>query len=224
MADEVYQVNAYQSEASPFLSLKRVAKEEKIQVEMISFQSTSKGFTAECGVRGGYIEFDNIDPKTVQQAVKLVSVRLSPNTTGQLVLDMACFPPQKGDPSYELFHKESQSIMNDLSEKANCISETFNSMTNTSCSKVKGSLFAFPQIKFNESALKAAKDAGLEPDTFYARELLEEAGVCVSSGNIFGQKPGTFHIRLTLMPTVAKVKDALERIRKFNESFHSKYA
>jgi len=222
-ADEVYQVNAYDVSKAPFVSLRKISKEENISVEMLSFQSTSKGFSAECGVRGGYIEFSNVDSNTVKEAVKLVSVRLSPNTTGQIILDLACNPPKEGDASYPLFKEESEGIMGQLRRKASAIEQSFNSMTNTSCSKIKGSLFAFPQIHLNEKAVKAAKDANLSPDTFYASQLLEASGVCVSSGNIFGQKEGTFHIRLTLMPNEDRVKVALDRIRKFNEEFQKKY-
>jgi len=223
LADEVYQVNAYDLSGAPFISLRKLSKELGISVEMLSFQSTSKGFSAECGVRGGYIEFYNVDPETVKQAVKLVSVRLSPNTTGQIILDLACNPPKEGDESYPLFHEESTTIMGQLYRKAQAIEQTFNSMTNTSCSKIKGSLFAFPQIKFTEKAIKAAEAAGMKPDTFYCMNLLEATGVCASSGNIFGQKEGTFHIRLTLMPTEDRVKVALDRIKSFNEEFQKKY-
>ncbi len=39
-----------------------------------------------------------------------------------------------------------------------------------------------------------------EADTFYALSLLEETGLCVVPGNGFGQKEGTYHIRLTSVP------------------------
>lgn len=35
----------------------------------------------------------------------------------------------------------------------------------------------------------------MEPDTFYSMKLLEEAGVVISPGCLFGQKEGTYHIR-----------------------------
>jgi len=31
-------------------------------VDLFSFHSTSKGFLGECGIRGGYAEFHNIQP------------------------------------------------------------------------------------------------------------------------------------------------------------------
>jgi alanine transaminase len=46
LADEVYQINAYTPE-NPFVSMRSIAKNRSIHVEMFSFQSTSKGFSAE---------------------------------------------------------------------------------------------------------------------------------------------------------------------------------
>lgn len=46
LADEVYQVNSYSTE-HPFESFRKVVKTMKSKVQLISFQSTSKGFSAE---------------------------------------------------------------------------------------------------------------------------------------------------------------------------------
>ena len=35
---------------------------------------------AECGLRGGYVEFTNFHPRTVEELYKIASVNLSPNT------------------------------------------------------------------------------------------------------------------------------------------------
>lgn len=54
--------------------------------ELVSFHSTSKGFTGECGLRGGYMELDNIDPYAHSQILKLRTITLCPNTVGQLTV------------------------------------------------------------------------------------------------------------------------------------------
>jgi len=223
IADEVYQVNSY-NENFPFVSLKKVIKTLGANVELFSMYSTSKGFTAECGVRGGYLEMDNIDVDVIKQVIKMASVRLSPNTTGQIMMDLVCNPPKENDASFALFKHESEMIMSSLKRKASMITETFNKMSGWSCCAVDGSLFAFPCARFSKKAINAAKEENMAPDTFYAMKLLEETGVCVSSGNIFGQKEGTYHLRLTLMPHEEKVKLALERWTKFNDSFQKRYA
>lgn len=55
-------------------------------LELFSFHTVSKGFTGECGQRGGYVEFTNIHPEVMEQCYKIVSVSLSPNVTGQLMV------------------------------------------------------------------------------------------------------------------------------------------
>ena len=56
-------------------------------------------------------------------------------------------------------------------------------------------MYAFPQIKFPEKALAAAKEAGQPADVFYASHLLEATGICIIPGSGFGQQPGTYHFR-----------------------------
>lgn len=62
IADQVYQENLYEED---FVSFKKVICEIESpynEVELASIHSVSKGFMGECGLRGGYIEFHNIDP------------------------------------------------------------------------------------------------------------------------------------------------------------------
>lgn len=41
----------------------------------------------------------------LQQVYKVFSVRLCANSIGQVVVDVMVKPPQKGDPSFDLFDK-----------------------------------------------------------------------------------------------------------------------
>lgn len=43
-----------------------------------------QGTGGECGLRGGYVEFCNIHPKTVEELYKICSINLSPNGVGQV--------------------------------------------------------------------------------------------------------------------------------------------
>lgn len=44
------------------------------------------------------------------------------------------------------------------------------------------------------------QEAGMQPDMFYCTKLLEDTGVFVSPGCEYGQKEGTYHIRLGVLP------------------------
>ena len=89
MADEVYQNNIYKDD-SKFHSFRKVLNEMgdpyKDNVELLSLNSVSKGLMGECGLRGGYMELDNIDPYAQSQILKLRTITLCPNTMGQLTV------------------------------------------------------------------------------------------------------------------------------------------
>jgi alanine transaminase len=50
-------------------------------------------------------------------------------------------------------------------------------------------------VDLPEKAVQSSKGMGMEPDVFYALELLENTGICVVPGSGIGQIPGTYHFR-----------------------------
>lgn len=48
-------------------------------------------------------------------------------------------------------------------------------------------------------------------------------GICIVAGSIFGQKPGTYHFRTTILPQFDKLNDMLEKLKKFHQNFLLKY-
>ncbi|XP_062591773.1 alanine aminotransferase 1-like [Saccostrea cucullata] len=225
MADEVYQHNVY-AEESTFHSFKKVLMEmgpEYKDMELASFMSTSKGFMGECGFRGGYCEVINLEPPVKAMQVKSISAKLCSSVSGQVAMDVVVNPPKPGEPSYDLFMKEKNLVLGQLKQKAGLVAETFNSMERLSCNPVQGAMYAFPQIYMPEAAKEAAKKRGISPDALYCFDLLESTGICVVPGSGFGQKPGTFHFRTTILPPVDKLKEMMERFKKFHTGFMQKY-
>ena len=53
--------------------------------------------------------------------------------------------------------QEKEQVLGQLAEKARMVTETFNSIPGISCNTVQGAMYAFPQIKFPQKALKAAE-------------------------------------------------------------------
>ncbi|PKU27418.1 alanine aminotransferase 2-like [Limosa lapponica baueri] len=151
MADEVYQDNVY-AEGSSFHSFKKVLFEMGPP-----YSEVVKGFMGECGFRGGYVEVVNMDPEVKQQLSKLVSVRLCPPVTGQILLDAVVDPPQPGDPSYDLFMKEKKAVLSALAQKARLTQEIFNKSPGIHCNPVQGAMYSFPRIELPPRALAAAK-------------------------------------------------------------------
>jgi len=223
LADEVYQDNVYAKE-SAFHSFKKVLmhsdEEIKNNLELVSFHSLSKGYMGECGFRGGYMEVCNLDPEVVKvQLTKLISSRLCPPILGQVAMDVVVKPPVQGEPSYDLFIKEKTSVLNILAEKAKITAESFNAIPGITCNTVQGAMYSFPQIHLPQSAIDKANELNTSPDAYYASQLLEETGICVVPGSGFKQKPGTWHFRMTILPSIEKMKILLSKF----ESFHVKF-
>lgn len=103
------------------------------------------------------------------------------------------------------------------------VEKAFNSLEGFSCNTVQGAMYAFPQFKLPQKVIEAAKKANKAPDAFYAFELLENTGICIVPGSGFGQKPGTFHFRTTILPQPENLKIMLEKFGEFHKEFLKKY-
>ena len=101
--------------------------------------------------------------------------------------------------------------------------EMLNTMDNIQCNYVEGAMYAMPRIHFSDKAIQAAKDLGMAVDEFYVFQVLENTGIAVVPGSGFGQRPGTYHFRITILSDESKIVEMLERFREFNNSFHSNY-
>ncbi|XP_050300992.1 alanine aminotransferase 1 [Anthonomus grandis grandis] len=226
LADEVYQDNVY-AEGCKFHSFKKVLVEmgePYSSMELASFMSCSKGYMGECGLRGGYAEVINMDPEVKKMYMKAMSAMLCPTVLGQACLDTVVKPPQPGEPSYERFIKEKQGVLDDLKLRAKMVADTFNSMEGFSCNTVQGAMYAFPRITLPPKAIEQAKKEGKHADVFYAFELLENTGICIVPGSGFGQQPGTYHFRTTILPQTEKLKAMLAKFEEFQASFMKKYS
>ena len=97
------------------------------------------------------------------------------------------------------------------------MSQRLNALPGVSCVDSPGALYLYPQIRLSDKAIEAAREAGKEPDAFYALQLLHDTGICVVPGSGFGQKEGEWHYRLTcLCPGVDEYVGQLE-------AFHAKF-
>lgn len=148
-----------------------------------------------CGLRGGYMELVNFDPEVKKVLLKSISAKLCSTVLGQAAMDCVVKPPVQGDPSYELFVKEKEAVLEQLRIKAKMVASTFNTFEGFKCNPVAGAMYAFPRLSLPQRAIKKAESLNQQPDFFYVKQLLEETGICVVPGSGFGQKPGTFHFR-----------------------------
>ncbi|CAH2269521.1 jg19069 [Pararge aegeria aegeria] len=133
-------------------------------------------------------------------------------------------PPAPGEASHAGFRREAQAARRRLAARARSAHRVFNSIPGLSCNAIDGAMFAFPRIEIPERAQVAAAEAGLQPDEFYCLRLLEETGVCVVPGSGFGQRPGSFHFRTTILHPRAEFQYMLESVRRFHAAFRQSYS
>ncbi|CAG4946232.1 unnamed protein product [Parnassius apollo] len=224
MADEVYQENII---SKPFHSFKKVMHEmgpPYSGMELASFVTCSKGWAAECGLRAGWAELVRLQRDVAAAFRTARAVMQCPTVLGQCAVDCTVKPPSPGEASYPQFRAEKRHIHRVLDERAGTAHSTFNSIPGYSCNPIDGSMFAFPRVEIPENAQRAALEQGLSPDEFYCLRLLEETGVCVVPGSGFGQKPGTFHFRTTILHSKEEFQHMMDSIRRFHLQFLRQYS
>lgn len=225
IADEVYQTNVFVGKFHSFkAALRRLQKENpdgKFDcIELASLHSVSKGMVGECGHRGGYFELCGFDPRVQAEIYKFVSITLCAPVIGQCLVELMVNPPKEGEPSYELYKKEYDSIYNSLRERATALYEAFKQMEGVECAEPQGSMYLFPTVTIPPKAIEAAEKEKRTADEFYCLRLLEATGVCLVPGSGFGQRDGTHHFRTTFL---APGTEWVGRIIQFHKEFMDKY-
>jgi aspartate/methionine/tyrosine aminotransferase len=209
LADEVYQENIY-APGDRFVSFASVLERLGIRdVSLFSFHSTSKGILGECGHRGGYFECRNVPEDVLAEITKLQSISLCANSVGQIVTYLLVRPPRTGDASFALYERERNAILDALRRKAAIVAEGLNAVHGIECKQAAGAMYAFPRITLPPGVT----------DSEYCLALLEETGICVVPGSGFGQAPGTWHFRTTILPPIDEIEGVVKKIAGFHAGF-----
>lgn len=155
LSDEVYQTNVYK-ENTVFVSMRKVlgdmGEPYSNNVELVSFNSISKGMMGECGLRGGYFEIHNLDRRAEAMIFKLKSIELCSNTVGQTIVELMVNPPQIGVESVDTvsqYLQEYNDLYQALRTKAKMLTSAFNEMENVTCTEVEGAMYGFPRVHFS---------------------------------------------------------------------------
>jgi len=222
LADEVYQENIYLPEKA-FVSMREVVLKKKSSVELYSFHSISKGYYGECGLRGGYMELTNVAPEVNEEVYKLSSMTLCSNTLAQAMVASILNPPLPGSTSNALFQKEKDAILDGLKRKALLVERELNNIPGFSVMPIEGAMYAFPAVQLPRRYVERATSLGSLPDTQYCKDVLLKLGVIVVPGNGFGQKRGTYHFRMTILPKEDELAYMLKGLKNFQADLYKKY-
>jgi aspartate/methionine/tyrosine aminotransferase len=227
IADEVYQENVYDRSAS-FHSFARVMEEMRERdTTLFSLHSVSKGFLGECGHRGGYLEIRNVPEEVNAQFIKLQSISLCANVSGQFATYFMVAPPEPGEESYPLYVREREAILAALKRKAEILGEGVNRIPGMSLDKPQGAMYGF--VRFELPPEQGIDPLSLPPedrkmyeagrDEAYCMALLEQTGICVVPGSGFGQRAGTLHFRTTFLPPQEEIEDLVQKLKVFHEHY-----
>ena len=99
----------------------------------------------ECGLRGGYVEFVNLNADVFVQFKKMISAKLCSTILGQAVIDCVVNPPKPGDPSYEQWLMEKNGILVSLKERAQLVTNAYNAIDGISMNEVQGDYVCLPK-------------------------------------------------------------------------------
>ena len=231
LADEVYQENVM-APGKEFISFKKVLHESDSNVrdnlEIISFHTISKGLLAECGLRGGYMELENIDPAMVHP-IKQISDEKFPNIIGDLCLDLKSNYLSGANSKYsalqELFDFHNNQNMEDFKIRAKMCQELLNSCEGIRTNPIEGAMYAFPSLDLPAKYIEEASNKGVKADVQYCMDLLEGTGLCTVPGSGFGQVDGTWHFRTTILPSPnERLIEIMKDFKKFNSQLFEKYS
>ncbi|RXH67575.1 hypothetical protein DVH24_027722 [Malus domestica] len=209
LADEVYQQNVYVPDKE-FHSFKKVSRSMgygEQDISLVSFQSVSKGNLVDRYVR--------------QEGKELVEINEpGTGTTGSVEKEVVTW-------------KSLESVLKLEMNPMKCIGrEGWNSVIpskacegirRSTCNRAEGAMYLFPCITLPQNAIKAAEAATTAPDAFYCHRLLNATGIVVVPGSGFGQVPGTWHFRCTILPQEDKIPAIVTRLTDFHKSFMDEF-
>ena len=227
IADEVYQENIYDAAARFHSFAKTMHDMGEAEVTLFSVHSVSKGFLGECGHRGGYLELRNIHDDVLAEFIKLQSISLCSNLSGQIATYLMVSPPRKGDESFQRYVDERDAILASLKRKAELLGEGINRIEGMSLEIPQGAMYGFvrfelpPERDVDTAVMTPAQRLEYEArrDSEYCLALLEETGICVVPGSGFGQHPGTLHFRTTFLPPEEEIEQLVVRLKEFHEHY-----
>jgi aspartate/methionine/tyrosine aminotransferase len=159
--------------------------------------------------------------------IKLQSISLCANVSGQFATYFMVAPPRAGEASYATYVAERDAILADLKTKAEILGAGVNAIPGMSVDIPRGAMYAF--VRFSLPAEEGVDPASMSRperlayearrDSNYCLALLEETGICVVPGSGFGQRAGTLHFRTTFLPPREEIESLVRRLRSFHEQY-----
>lgn len=200
-ADEIYDKTLY--DGNTHTSIASLAED----VLFLTFNGLSKNYRS-CGYRSGWVVVSG-DKSSAGDYIEglnmLASMRLCPNTPGQLAIQTAL----SGYQSITDLTAPNGRLCRQRDRAYDLISQ----IPGVSVVKPKAALYMFPRLD--------PKVYPIESDQQFACDLLREEKVLIVQGTGFNW-PSHDHFRLVFLPNVDDLHEAVGRIARFLERYRSK--
>jgi alanine-synthesizing transaminase len=196
ISDEIYDKLIFDN--TEYISIGALNKD----VSCITFSGLSKNFIAP-GFRIGWGVVsgrEDIMGDYVEAINKLLRSRVSANHPEQYAIR----PALEGDQSH------LEETVAKVTRRRDIMMEELNKIEGISLVKPEGAFYAFPSIDVKD-------------DNHFVAELIKETGVVVVPGSGFGQKPGSHHFRIVLLPDEQTLDTAFKLIGEFYKEYKSKH-
>ncbi len=172
------------------------------ELSCITFSGLSKnyiapGFRIGWGIVSGQRK---ILDEYIEAINKILRARLCANHPIQYAIPVALL----GDQSHLV------QLNQRLEKRKNIVVEKIAKIPGINLVEPQGAFYAFPSIDVKD-------------DNHFAIELMKETGVVVVPGKGFGEKPGTSHFRIVILPPEEILSEAFEMIGEFYKKYKEKY-
>jgi len=172
------------------------------ELPCITFSGLSKNYIAP-GFRIGWGIVSgprNLLEDYIDAINKILRARLCANHPIQYAIPVALL----GDQSH------IAQMNSTLERRRNIVLEKIAKIPGISLVEPHGAFYAFPSIDVKD-------------DNHFAIELMKETGVVIVPGKGFGQKPGTSHFRIVILPPEEILTEAFDLIGDFYKKYKEKY-
>ncbi len=172
------------------------------ELSCITFSGLSKnyiapGFRIGWGIVSGQRK---ILDEYIEAINKILRARLCANHPIQYAIPVALL----GDQSHLV------QLNQRLEKRRNIVVEKIAKIPGINLVEPHGAFYAFPSIDVKD-------------DNHFAIELMKETGVVVVPGKGFGEKPGTSHFRIVILPPEEILSEAFELIGEFYKKYKEKF-
>jgi alanine-synthesizing transaminase len=169
-----------------------------MEVPCVTFSGLSKNFVVP-GFRLGWGVASG-NPARMKAYLEAVNRILRARVCANHPEQYAVSPALDGDQSHIKMMVET------LQRRRDITNEMLNNIPGIKLVKPTGAFYAFPSINVKD-------------DNKFVSELIKKTGVIVVPGTGFGQKPGTSHFRVVILPQEEVLRKAYERIADFLDGY-----